>query len=85
MSDLRQRAIEAAAAAVWNELPRYELMYPECERTVRVVLDALLDYLEANAAVPMYRASALSRSWAVCDPEDADVLVVDIAALREDR
>jgi hypothetical protein len=47
-----------------------------------VALDAILDYLEAKVAVPMFLTSKLTGAWAVCDPDDADALVVDINALR---
>jgi hypothetical protein len=46
------------------------------------MIDAILDYLEAKVAVPMFLTSKLTGAWAVCDPDDADALVVDINALR---
>jgi hypothetical protein len=43
--------VEAAAAAIWVKLPRYELFYPECERTARTVLTTAFNTLGIQETV----------------------------------
>lgn len=82
---LRGAAIETAASRIWNQLPRYELMYPECERTATVVLDAVLDVLSQNTEewADLYPITKTGFRGRVGRNIVADVLPKAIAVLRE--
>jgi len=75
---LREGAVEAMAAAFNKNMLTFEPEVPISD----AMLDALLDYLTENVAVPMMQSSVLAREWVVCKPEDADAFVVDVAVLR---
>jgi len=49
MSDLREGAIEAAAKGIAGDWLTIQLAPGLAEKIARAALDALLDYLEANA------------------------------------